>query len=78
MFSVYANARYTTVQLYFAYFPEDKRLEMKNRFEQIPGIRIPAERLAKYPGIDLLQLKEPQSFDLFVSIFKDYIADIMK
>jgi len=75
LMSLYPTDRKTSVQLHFAYMPEELRSKKKAELEQIPGVHIPEDRIDKYPSFDLLLLQDQKWLDVFISIFKCYLEE---
>ena len=71
----------TTIEIYFQHYkaPYDtpeKRLQLKEKLERIPGIVIPENRLTKRPNFKWDVLAEPEAMGAFLQIFREYIADV--
>jgi hypothetical protein len=67
------------VQFYWLSKPpfdlEDKRRELLNRLNQVPGIRLPATAIMRRPGIPLAVLAMPESVDLFLKVLDWFLAE---
>ena len=81
LLSVYSWHKSTLIEIYFQYMkpPFDAleyRLKLKSALEQIPGVRIPDDRLDKRPNFPVYQLATEESYALFINAVRAYIEDI--
>ena len=53
----------------------EKRLELKRRLEEIPGMEIPGDRIWKFPSLSLAHLVPDASFQKFVEIIEWTFAE---
>lgn len=54
----------------------EKRKEIQRRLQEIDGVVIPYERIEKRPSFDWKNLKKEESFEKFIKLFTDLIAEI--
>ena len=71
----------TAIEIYYQYYkaPYDameKRLELKEKLERIPGIVIPENRLSKRSNFKWDVLAEPEAMKAFLDVFRGYIEDV--
>jgi hypothetical protein len=55
---------------------EPKRLELQHRFNQIPGVRIPSDRLRLYPAIPLAALRSESAMAQFIEALEWVIVEV--
>ena len=81
--SVYNWDKATRIQIQFGYMKPpfdtmDYRVKLREYIERIPGVRIPDDRLHKYPSFPVNTLADDNSYNLFVDAMRMYIDDIKK
>ncbi|MHC1763617.1 MAG: hypothetical protein AB9869_04820 [Verrucomicrobiia bacterium] len=55
---------------------EDKRRELLNRLNQVPGIRLPEAAITRCPGIPLPVFSMPESLEILLKAFNWFIGEI--
>jgi hypothetical protein len=55
---------------------EAKRLELRDRLNDIPDVAIPADAVSRYPGIALVALKEELALTQFLAAF-DWVIQVI-
>jgi hypothetical protein len=55
---------------------ETKRLELRDRFNKIPGIKIPADAISLYPSVPLSALTTEVAMKEFLAVLDWYIAEV--
>jgi len=81
LFYIYNGSKNTFLQVYFKEMKpgldsDQQKAKLKAALERIPGVRIPEDRLDKYPSFPVKLLCDEISFDLFVDSLKSYVDDI--
>jgi len=81
LFYIYNGSKNTFLQVYFKEMKPgldtaQQKTKLKTALERIPEVRIPEDRLDKYPSFPVKILSDETSFDLFVDSMKSYIDDI--
>lgn len=81
--SVYSSDKMTSVEVYFQYFKapfhsEERQRELMERFNRISGIRFPETKLFKRPSFDCALLKKEETFEQFIGIYRDMLAEIRR
>ena len=77
------RAQSGTVQIYFKWYAqkppfeaEDKRLELLQRLNQIPGVEIPVTAINRQPSIALSALADKSALEQFTQAFGWFIAQV--
>ena len=79
--AVYIYDSHISVEIYFEHFKppfdsKEKQQELMERFNEIPGIHIAADRMGKRPSFDCAVLKEPENFKKFIAVYRDMLEEI--
>jgi hypothetical protein len=76
---------YGKVEIQFQYLKrespfdsEEKRIELLNRFNEIPGFNIPSDAISRRPNIYLAVLKDENAFTQFIAILDWIVQEIKK
>lgn len=82
LFAVYTNG---VLEVYFYWYSykqpfdaEEKRLELLEKLNQIPGVNLPKEAINRRPSIKLSTLGQGKNIEQFLSIFDWVIEEIAK
>jgi hypothetical protein len=77
LFAVYTYGRIEIYFYWYQYKPvfdsEAKRIELLNRLNAIPGVKIPADAIARRPSIPLTIFNNPQALQDLLKIFDWFI-----
>ena len=80
LFAVYT---YGTVELYFQWYrtkppfsDEQARRELLSRFNQVPGISIPDNRIDSRPNVPLRDLVDPERRASFIKVLEWYLQQV--
>jgi hypothetical protein len=55
---------------------EPKRLELRDRFNKIPGVEIPADAVTRRPSIPLAVLTAAAALKAFLDVLDWYVAEV--
>ena len=76
---------YSKVELKFQYMTgkpgslfgeDDKRLELSNRFREIPGIHFADEEITKRPSVPMQLLRDRRRLEQFIEVLDWYVQEI--
>lgn len=80
LFAVFGTG---AIEIYFQWYAqkppfddEAKRLELRDRLNAIPGVRIPADALLRRPSFPASLLRDPKALDQFLSTFDWYLQEV--
>jgi len=80
LFAVWTNGslafQFGTIQTRPVFNEENKRLELLNRLNTIPGFNLPQDNISGYPGVELSLLKDETAWNHFTAIFDWVIEEI--
>ena len=79
--AVYIYDSHISIEIYFEHFKppfnsKEKQQELMERFNEIPGIHITADRMGKRPSFNCAVLKEPENFKKFIAVYRDMLEEI--
>lgn len=76
---------YGTVEIYFYWYTykppfdsEEKRLELLQKLNEIPGVALPKDSINRRPGISMDLLKNAEALARFKAVFEWYIQQILE
>ncbi|MDD2494268.1 MAG: hypothetical protein PHE29_03655 [Tissierellia bacterium] len=85
LLAIYQYESSTRYELYFQHYSTkepfisiESRQIIQNRFNQINGIHVPDGKLDKRPSFDLSVLKDENSMNLFIDVFKFLIEEVKR
>ena len=79
--AVYIYDSHISIEIYFEHFKppfssKEKQQELMAQFNEIPGVRLTADRLGKRPSFNCAVLKDTESFRRFMAIYQDMLGEI--
>ena len=79
--AVYIYDSHIGIEIYFEHFKppfssKERQQELMARFNEIPGVRLTADRLGKRPSFNCAVLKDTESFRRFMAIYQDMLGEI--
>ena len=80
LFAAFTNG---TIQIYFDIYSkrpefqsEDRRVELLNRLNTIPGVSLPRDSINRYPSIQIGVLQQQENLEKFFEIFEWFINTV--
>lgn len=80
LFAVFTNG---TIQIYFQAYqkrpgfePEEKRMELRKKLNEIPGVNISSDGISRYPSIPISALFNENNLNHFFQIYEWFLKEI--